>query len=336
MDTKFRFDIPIVLFMFQRAEKTLQVLEQIKKIKPTKLYLLSDNGRTNEEKDRVYQCRALIESSIDWECEVIKNYATTNIGVHANIGLGAMWVLDREKWAIFLEDDNLPELTFFYYCREMLYRYEDNPKIFWICGTNYLEEYKPEKGESYLFTQLLLPCGWASWGKKFNQYYDYNLTLASDTNLKSLISKYNSSIQYYNYITGIYRERDRLHKKIRFSSWDYHLELTIKTHDLFGIVPMRNQIKNIGVDEFSTHGGTTLKNPNTDLYTSMKSLPMNFPLIHPNEVRINRKFEIKMDRYLIKRNVKTFIRMLNLILKKILKIYPHESTFSFFRKYKGD
>ena len=43
------FDIPIALFMFKRSDTLLKIIAVLSKIKPKKLYLLSDQGRSEEE-----------------------------------------------------------------------------------------------------------------------------------------------------------------------------------------------------------------------------------------------------------------------------------------------
>ena len=99
------FDIPIVLFLFKRSDTVLRIIKVLSEIKPQKIYLLSDQGRDEKEKQLVEKTRNVIEKSIDWECELIKNYAVENRGVYRNIGEGARWVFEREKIAIFLEDE---------------------------------------------------------------------------------------------------------------------------------------------------------------------------------------------------------------------------------------
>lgn len=95
------FDIPIALFMFKRSDTLLKIIAVLSKIKPKKLYLLSDQGRNEEEIRIVEKTRNLIENAIDWDCEIIKNYASENRGVYENIGEGARWVFQQEKKAIF-------------------------------------------------------------------------------------------------------------------------------------------------------------------------------------------------------------------------------------------
>ena len=254
------FDIPVAIFIFKRT-KAVDVVKRIGCVKPKKIYILADQGRNKEEKKLAEECRTLVEKAIDWDCEVIKNYAEENRGVYENIGEGAKWVLKREKWAIFLEDDNLPEVSFFKFCEEMLQRYENDSRILWICGTNYLGDYKPENGDSYVFTRHMLPCGWASWSNKFERFYNGDLSLCEDeTVMKRIANMYcNKKVykQYREFWMGEYR---RIKAGEKPASWDYQMDFSIKANNLFGICPCKNQIKNIGVDEYSVHGGKSFGN----------------------------------------------------------------------------
>ena len=167
------FDIAIGLFLFKRTSGLDPIIGQLRKIKPSRVYLIADGPRNEEERDACLHCRKTAEDLIDWDCEVIKDYAETNRGVYNNIGGGALRVFEHEDRAIFLEDDNYPEITFFDYCKQLLDKYAEEEKVLWICGTNYMSKSNMES--SYVFTQHLLPCGWASWADKFRNYYDGEL-----------------------------------------------------------------------------------------------------------------------------------------------------------------
>lgn len=291
-----QFNIPVVLFMFLRSDTVLRIIERIRAVKPLKLYLLSDEGRTEDEKQRVRSTRAIVEEAIDWPCEVIKNYAYENRGVHANIGLGAKWVFEREEEAIFLEDDNLPEVSFFEYCKELLQKYKDDKRILWICGTNYLGQYEPQNGASYMFTQHLLPCGWASWAKKFNQFYDDKLLLVDDDYIiRNIGATYKDKRLYQQQIDSVYREKKRKDAGLRFASWDYHMALSVRAHSMLGISPSKNQIRNIGVDADSIHGGTNFGNIMTQRFCGMDSYPLEMPLKHPKTVLIDEQYEKRIS-----------------------------------------
>ena len=183
------FNIPVVVFLFKRVEKTITIIDRLALIAPEKLYLIADGARNADEEEVVRKCRETVEQHITWPCAVIKNYASKNRGVFENIAGGAKWVFEREEVAIFLEDDNLPALSFFPFCEEMLRLYKNNPQILWICGSNYLIDYIFKDNASYGFTQNMLPCGWASWANKFNQYYQSDFQLWEDPTVRKKIRK---------------------------------------------------------------------------------------------------------------------------------------------------
>ena len=314
------FDIPVVLFIFKRL-KAVEIIKQIGKVKPKKLYILADQGRDDEEFKRAKECREAVEHAIDWNCEVIKNYAETNRGVYENIGEGAKWVLRREKWAIFLEDDNLPEITFFEFCREMLIKYQDDTRILWICGTNYLGDYKSDNGVSYVFTRHMLPCGWASWSNKFERFYDGKLQLCKDkTVLERIGDVYCNKSVYLQYRDSWMGEFNLIEKGKKPCSWDYQMDFSIKANNLFGICPCKNQIKNICVDDDSTHGGNSFNKVMTKRFCGMKSYPLEFPLKHPQTLLIDPQFEKKIGDIILYPLSRRIIKRISKLIRRVLKI----------------
>lgn len=294
-----QLNTPVAIFIFKR-DKAVDIVKRIGEVKPKKLYILADQGRNDEEKLIAEKCREKVEKAIHWDCEVIKNYAEENRGVYENIGEGAKWVLRREETAIFLEDDNLPEVTFFEFCEQMLEKYKDDKKVLWICGTNYLGDYRPKDGASYVFTKHMLPCGWASWASKFEHVYDGHLDLCDDSEaIKRAKKNYCNRAVFRQYRNSWMGEYKRIRSGQKPVSWDYQMDLTIKAHDLVGICPVRNQIKNIGADELSIHGGTSLTMVMTQRFCGMDSYPVEFPLKHPKDLKIDPVFERKIGKIIL-------------------------------------
>lgn len=314
-----QFEIPVVIFFFKRADKTAMIIDQIAKVQPKKIYLISDGARNKAEKAAVEDCRHRVESRINWPCEVVKNYAEENKGVYDRIGLGAQWVLNQEESAIFLEDDNLPELTFFPFCEEMLNRYRDDTRVLWICGTNYLKEYEPADGSSYVFTKHMLPCGWASWGHKFSRFYEGDLALWDDPYVRVRVQFENDNNAHLKQDMECWtRERKRIIEKGKPNSWDYQMSFTQRAHGLYAIVPKLNQITNIGVDEHSTHGGVSFNNIMTSRFCGLPTMALQFPLVHPKVVLSDRLFEVRTAEIILLPLVYRLKGLLNKILKKIL------------------
>ena len=331
-----RFDIPVVVFLFKRVDKTALIVDQISKVRPKKLYLIADGPRNEQEKELVLQCRKQVEEHITWDCEVIKNYAEQNRGVYANIGEGAKWVFKQEKYAIFLEDDNYPAISFFQFCREMLMRYEHDSRILWICGTNYLKKYSPIDGSDYVFSRLLFPCGWASWSDKFLKYYDGNLELFADERIReNVLATYTNRALSNQDLRRWQSEYNRKKRGERFISWDYQMSFSIRAHSVFGIVPKYNLIKNIGVDEYSIHGGTSMTKTMTKRFCEIEIDELEFPLKHPLVCLPDSTFE-KLNENIILAPLKSRIKQkLILCVKKVLRIKPYESLIGVLKKRIG-
>lgn len=314
------FDIPIVLLMFKR-EKIVQIIDRLREVKPQKVYLICDGGRNENEWNQVNKCRELAEKAIDWQCTVIKNYADHNRGVYGNIGEGAKWIFSQEKWAIFLEDDNLPEVTFFRFCKEMLEKYENDNRVLWVCGTNYLERYNPIEEVSYCFTKHLLPCGWASWASKFLSMYDGELKGCEDPRiLRNIGTQYIFKSLYRQYRSEWMNEYNRHKQGKRFISWDMQMDFSLKANSVYGICPVVNQIENIGVDEASIHGGSSKKDVMTQRFCGMRSHELEFPLIHPSTVMIDEDFEKKIGKIILRPWPLRIKSWLNHYIRIILKV----------------
>lgn len=314
-------DIPVVIFFFLRIEKTKKILGRISQVAPKKIYLISDGGRDEEEERLVIKCREEVEKSIDWSCIIIKNYACKNEGVFNRIALGAKWVFTQEPVAIFLEDDNLPEVSFFDFCGELLDKYKSDNRVLWICGTNYLINYEPADGSSYVFTQNMLPCGWASWADKFNKYYDAYLDLWTDPFIQNNIKyRYDNKYLLKQDIDRWNKELYRYRRGERFNSWDAQMAFSIRIHGLYGIVPKYNQIRNIGVDLNSIHGGISLDNIMTRRFCELDTKPLEFPLKHPKVIMVDRVFEYKTSKIITLPLVYRIKSKLNYLAKKLLFI----------------
>ena len=320
-----KFNIPVVLFIFKRYETTKRIIDVLRQINVSHIYLIGDGARNDEEQEYVSICRKEIETYIDWDCEVTKNYAERNRGVMENIGNGARWVFTHEREAIFLEDDNLPQLSFFRYCSEMLEEYKNNEKILWVTGTNYLGEYEPEDGSSYMFTQHLLPCGWASWSHKFLKYYDIYLDTIDDVeNWEKLKISYENKMLFKQQRYSIYTTK----RKIELNhpvSWDFQMCFSLRCNDLYGISPSKNQIKNIGVDMESTHGGVSYKIEMVNRFCSMDSFPFQFPLKKPRTIEKDAEYEKNISKIILW-PIKTQIQYrISFFIKLILGLNKYDS-----------
>lgn len=290
---------PVVLLLFKRVDSTKQIIARLRQVQPAKVYVLCDEGRDENERALVREVRSVVEECIDWHCEVVHDYASENRGVFDQIGLGALRVFEQEERAIFLEDDNLPEPSFFAWCEQMLDAYEEDDRIIWVCGTNYLGESRPADGSDIYFTRHLLPCGWASWAPKFKRFYDKDFSLSDEDGwLDRMKASYEDRRLFVQQRESVLGERERRDCGERYRSWDFQMAFSIRMQGLLGIAPSRNQITNIGVDEFSTHGSKT-GNVMTDRFCNVPSYPMPIPCRIPAEVKTDDGFESAIGKIIL-------------------------------------
>ena len=108
---------PILFLVFNRYHTTIQVFETIKKERPKKLYISADGPRDDVDDDlkKCAEVRKIFEM-IDWDCEVFTLFQTNNLGPCKSQIAAIDWFFERENEGIILEDDALPDKTFYMFC----------------------------------------------------------------------------------------------------------------------------------------------------------------------------------------------------------------------------
>ena len=284
------FEIPIVLFIYNRPAKTLKVFEEIRKIKPTQLFIVADGSRNSTERLSVTQTRAIAEM-VDWSCELQLDFSEINLGCSDRIILGLNKVFEKVDQAIILEDDCLPHPTFFKFCEEMLMKYKDDEQIMHISGFNAMGS--SPANASYFFSKYIIPpWGWATWKKAWNHQ---NLNLDTWQQIKTWAHK-NISQEYFVDWTDLF-EGARVDRK----TWDTSWNVDVWKQKGLGIIPKHSLIQNIGFGEDATF--TTIDSSKLSLINSKE---MSFPLNHP--LSMNCIFEKEIE--------KEIMESLRLILSK--------------------
>jgi hypothetical protein len=262
---------PIVLIIFRRPETTLKVFDQIRQVKPSKLFVISDAPRTDrpDESEQCEKTRAIIDY-VDWDCEIVKHYADTNLGPFRCIASGLDWVFSQVEEAIILEDDCFPDLTFFRFCEELLDYYRNDQRIIAISGDNFQLGHQRTE-DSYYFSRYTHSWGWATW-KRAWKYADMEMKAwpqVREQNLLKLILDNDREVRYWDTMLQATYES-------KIVAWDYRWTLAAWLQNGLTILPNVNLISNIGFGEGATNTIST-KNPWINLPTES----MNFPLQHP-------------------------------------------------------
>ena len=132
-----QFTTPVLFLVFNRPEKTQKVFEQIKILKPKYFYVAADGPRKSkpEEFQKCDEVRKIV-GAIDWDCEPKYLLRNENLGCSKAVVSAIDWFFQNEENGIILEDDCLPDYSFFTYCSELLDKYKDQNQIMMISGSN--------------------------------------------------------------------------------------------------------------------------------------------------------------------------------------------------------
>ncbi len=281
-------ETPIVFLVFNRPATTLRVFEAIRQARPRKLLVVGDGPRPArpDEAALCAQTQAIVEE-VDWPCEVISRFAPANLGCKVNVSTGLDWAFEQVEEAIVLEDDCLPDPSFFPFAEELLRRYRDDSRISQICGSNYQQGHR-RTSFSYYFSRHAHIWGWATWRRAW-RHHDLTMSrwpeLCQGEWLKRYLGDGKAAFYWKKLFDDSHRgDRDGL------NSWAIPWTFSNWIRDNLSIIPATNLVANIGYSEESTH----TKANGTMNRTLVQSMP--FPLLHPLSIEANREADLYTER----------------------------------------
>ena len=263
---------PVAFIIFNRPDTTQQVFAEIAKARPPKLLVVADGPRSNRsgEEKCCAATRAIVEG-VDWDCEVLTNYSSVNLGCKNRVASGIDWVFEKVSEAIILEDDCLPDPTFFRFCQEMLERYRDDQRIGMISGDNF-QFGRRRHDDSYYFSKYVHVWGWASWRDRWAGSYDVTMArwprIRDEGRLADIVGNRSEAAYWHNIFESIHRGD--------IDTWDYQWVFANWLEGRMNILPAVNMISNVGFDKNATHTIAVDRG-----VSNLRRNPMGFPLVHP-------------------------------------------------------
>lgn len=302
------FNTPILFLIFNRPTKTEQVFDSIRKLKPKRLFIAADGPRSQRSGEHLI-CEKVreIATNIDWDCEVETLFRDENLGCGKAISTSISWFFEQVEEGIIIEDDCLPDQSFFLFCEELLTKYRDNKQIMHIGGSNF-QGTKDIHRNSYYFSNYIHVWGWATWRRAW-EMYNYNISLNSedkeDEMLKRKFRRSSERSYWRKSFEGI--------EKHNIDTWDIQWVYTIYSNSGLGITPNANLISNIGFGPDATH---TLS---YDCNAAELPLTQLSKLTHPTQIKI----WSKADSITYKKFFQPKNSVYHRILLKILKTYKN-------------
>ena len=292
MKYNYNVDVPVLLLFHTRADYLAKVFEQVKKARPSILLCYQDGPRNSKDLADIQKCREIVENGIDWDCKLYKKYLNENQGCDPSGYLSRKWAFSIVDKLVILEDDCVPSVSFFRFCKEMLDYYEKDQRISMITGINYQE--RTECPYSYFFSSDVAIWGWATWKRVFDkeeELYDWKNDSYHVCLLKKLLAERNERKDLFPMFMRHANSGKAYFETIHMT---FHL-----LNSCLSIVPAKNMINNIGILG-GTHYSADLNMLPKGIRAifTMKRYEIQFPLKHPKYVIDNLYYKDSIDRIL--------------------------------------
>lgn len=241
-----RFETPIAIFVFNRPTEAGRVFERVRDVRPKTLRIICDAARPGKygEQEVVEEVLRVFEN-IDWDCDIKFNLADQNLGCRRRLQSGLDWVFNEFPEAIILEDDCLPEPSFFEFMQEKLQEFRFEKSVGLISGTNF-QPFTASQARGHYFSALPHIWGWASWSRVW-QSYESGAESWPHVNQHLMLKKV---FPYRIYRQAWQEILDNIHL---VNTWDYQLCFTLWRQEMLCVVPKVNLVTNIGLNSGGTH-----------------------------------------------------------------------------------
>ena len=250
-------DAPVLIIGFNRPDTIQQVFNQVRKVTPKHLYLAVNGVREDhpEDKEKVYAVRD-IAKQVDWDCDLHTLFREDNHGAGFGVSGAISWAFESCEKLIILEDDCVPDESFFYFAEAMLDIYEHDSRVWSVSGRMNPVVSDMFKDQDYFFSHHGHNWGWATWKRCWKEFDMYMSDYPAFREINAIASLFQTKgeREYYR------REFEKVYNDINNvvnHTWDYQWGYTIKKNNGYIIIPRVNMVQNIGV--LGTHGNAETK-----------------------------------------------------------------------------
>lgn len=238
-------NVPVALFVYNRPDHTIKVLDGLKKNDIETLYVFVDALKGSDANHRWNQEILDMVEKIDWcQVKIFKNQE--NLGLSLNIRQGINRIFEDYQSVIILEDDCVPLEGFYLYMKKYLGLYENRKKVMTINGYRYPIEIPQTYPYEAYFTNIPTSWGWATWKDRWELFeHDEN--------------KYRRLMKNRDFLTKIDRINPQYRIMMNFqlnklvNSWAIFWCFNIVEHEGVCINPTVSLIDNVGMDGSGVH-----------------------------------------------------------------------------------
>lgn len=299
-------NLPVLIVIFNRPDKFRNLLQSLRKSKPSKLFVSADGPRQNnaDDKSKCVQARKVVDE-IDWPCDIVTRFLDNNMGCDPHVASAIEWFFENVEYGIILEDDVVIHPNFFRFSVELFERYRDDERIMQISSLSPFE--KRNHPYSYHFSKHFRCYGaWGTW-KRAWRFHTIPIGRYTKTDLFQIIRSYFPKPIDQKYWMKLFSEFENGSRV----NWDYWWNFTCYAQNGLCIVPESNFVKNIGYDDRSTH--TKCQEP---VLCDLQAESIKFPLSHPIFIYADERPEINF-----RKNYYSGLSLKSRLLKHVKTIY---------------
>ena len=296
----------VLLMTYRRPENTKYILNLLKKFNQKNIFVFNDGiKQSTHSKDQKATRKYILDFKKKNKIQVI--FPKKNLTQKNNLPYALKQVFKKNDKAIIIEDDCIPNKSFFKFCHSLLEKYNYDNRISQISGNNFLNfsNYKRRNDESYFFSKFTSSWGWATWKSRWENVYDKNMKLWPKVKREKWLIDILQDENAYKFWTKYLDRRF----KLQDDDWDKPWTYINFINNRLSIFPSKNLISNIGDDDKAIH-----KNPRK--WNKLKLENMKFPLKHPQIF----SQDINVDKFLTEKGF-SIPKMSHRIKNKLKKLF---------------
>lgn len=292
---------PVVLVVFNRPALTRMTLAAVRQARPAELFVIADGPRVDRPDDalRCAETRGVL-AEVDWPCTIHTRFAAENLGCEANVELGLDWVFSQVDRAVVLEDDCIPDPSFFEFTDELLSRYADDERVWHVAGNRHGVRPVAFGGDSYRFSTWASVWGWATWADRWQAHrasFPRRHTATRDGERDDRPVRARPVTPQPGSLVTRSAERHfaaaAASTDVVTHGWDKQWWLSIMSAGGLSVTPAVNLVENVGFGADATHTAARGRRDEA-------AAPIAFPLRHPArvalDVEVERELELTLSR----------------------------------------
>jgi hypothetical protein len=194
----------------------------------------------------------LVDECLDIANELFKTNGKIRIedvnqGCFLGVSRAISWGFQHSAKLIILEDDIVPSKSFLDFAEFMLSKYEDDPRVGCIGGSNLVPiENVSDPSVDYRFSAYTTSWGWATWADRWADYEEDLSTFP--------IFEYLTPKSFWSFSRRIYwSEIFKATSEGLVDTWDYRWLYSNWKRNRLTVLPNSNLVLNIGFGEMATH-----------------------------------------------------------------------------------